>query len=376
MGIIQRFVTVGVACIGAIGSRLEAQAVRLHPTDSVLTQLAERSAARTSSPDAASRLRPLVQQLRSARVVSTFGREDGEAEDVFGHIAAAALLSSGRLLVLDRSFHAVRVHTPGKGWSMVGRQGSGPLDLRSAMTLWPERENEFAVADGVLGIKYVDVSENAARLNRVVKPGADITGACRRPHGGLAVFRTPGSDNRVVQLFDSSGKAGVAFGSGYPSESAMIRGIMSQGVVGCLSNGRFAFAISGLPFVHIHDSMGRRLWTVRLRDFEVGYQQETIDRSGRRSIGLAEKAQRFSLTLNIVEAADGVALVQVFTHSSNSLRQRRDFEVADTYLVDTNKGDVAYVGSTLPTVSQVTGRSLVTISNDPFPKVAIMELGR
>ncbi len=355
----------------AFAFELPAQRVRTHPSQAALQIRVDGVVSRAGRSELrVSPLTRMANRLRTAKLVRKVGTEDGDPEEVIGAINGAVLDDLGRLLVLDRSFHAVRVFQDNRPPMTIGRRGSGPLDLRNALAIWPLGSGGFAVADGVLGVKQVDAGKSAAVLRRTTHPGTDITGACQTPTG-FAVYKTPVPGGRLVQVFDSLGNAGVSFGEPYQAESALVLAILSEGVVGCHPSGGFVYALSGQPFLFGHDPTGKRKWTLRIQDFAVGVQEEKVDSKGRRSIGLSADVKEFSLITNIVGYGADHALVQVVYHNQRSLLGRKDFHRLDTYLVDGKNGHAIFVGSDLPRVSQITGEHVVFVANDPFPQVTV-----
>lgn len=360
---------------GLFGHGLGAQQIRRHPAAESMRQPVDHSVSRTVPVGGSSQeLAELARRFRAARLVRTVGVEDGSETESLGSVSGAVLDSRNRLFVLDRSFTAVRAFQEGVDPTIIGRRGSGPLDLRYGVSIWPEGDGRFGVADVVLGVKVIDASSVSPRLVRVVSVGTGITGACRSP-AAFVVYRSAGDANRLIQRFDTLGRPLDQFGAPYAADSPLVSAIMSEGVVGCGADGSVVYAMSGMPFVYGHRADGRRAWTLRISDFEVGEQQESIDAKGRRSIGLAPDVAQFSLIMNIVGVNARAALVQVVSHSPRSLRDRKDYERLDSYLVDLASGRAVFVSASLPMVSFVKGATLVAFTNEPFPQVRILELG-
>lgn len=352
---------------------LFAQRVQKHPMPAALQITAEQAVSTRSNGAGTADLERLAARIRGARTTRAVGSEDGEV--IFGAIVGVAIDDTERLLVLDRSGPMVHVLPVRESAFTVGRQGSGPLDLRTTLAVWPERNGALVVADGVLGVKYIDARTPSAKLQRIVSPGTGITGACKTP-SGLAVYRPRATDGKLVQRFDFLGTPGVAFGEPYRAGSPLATLIMNEGVVGCLPNGNTLHAVAGLPFVHGYDARGRRLWTLRLTDFTVGVQDETTDEKGRHSIGLSEDTREFSLTTNIAAITTDVAVVQSIYHTTRSLRARKAYERLDTYLVDSRTGRAIFVGANLPVISHARGDQLAAYLNDPYPRAMVMQLAR
>lgn len=349
--------------------------VTVHPTAESLALPVDIVVPRQLSTPKSAALRELADRLRSLRTVRQVGVEDGAESEVIGTVEAATLDGKGRLLVLDRAFQNVRLYESSTGSAtLIGRKGNGPLDLRSAFSIWPVGSSSFAVADGVLGVKIVSApARDSVRLERLL-PSVGISGGCGAG-GSIAVIRTPSTEVPPVQVFDETGRPLRSLGTPYRTTSSLARLILSEGVVGCLGDGRVAYALSHLPFVHLHSADGSRRWTARFSGFSQGYQEEKLY-GKRRGIGLREDTKEFSLVTRIIGAGSRLYIVQVAHQNLASLRLRKDFARLDTYAFDADSGEGVFVSSTINPIGAVRGDSVVTFSNDPFPQAFVMRGGR
>lgn len=373
-GLIASTLTVGNALYTS--SHAQAATIAMHPTAENLAVDARTVAKIGAGGRRSKTLQRFVDRFRELRTVRQVGVEDGAENEVIGAVESAAVDGHGRVLVLDRAFQNVRVFDSERGGVIViGRKGSGPLDLRAAFSIWPVGRNGFAVADGVLGVKYIIApTRDSVRLERIVPVRADITAGCGIGQTA-AVYRTPSDETPVVAILGEGGSLLRAFGSPYRTDVPLVRSIMSEGVMGCSVNGRIAFALNFLPFVHMYQANGTKLWSFRFTDFRQGFQEERLRSDGRRSIGLAEKTKAYSSIARVTGADDGLFLVQVAHHTVASRRLRSAFARLDTYVIDSSTGEGEYLTSQLPLVTQVIGRTIVTFSNEPFPQVTLMQIG-
>lgn len=355
---------------------LAAQRYELHPTQDQLRRpsdhVIEIGAGRLALPTV---LQPFVERMRSLQVAQALGSEDEADQVVFGAIAAVSVDHRGRLLVLDRAMHNLRVSDVGRmRWRTIGQQGSGPLDFRAVMAMAPLSGDSIMVGDGVLGLKVIRTAE-PARLLRRIPVATDLTSACVAGTS-YVVLRTSGSDGKLLTAYDERGAVKRHFGFAYPSRDPLVRTIMSEGVVGCMADGSVVAALSGLPFIEGYDAMGKKRWTARLSAFDVPYQELRTEKSGLQSIGLTKNIKMFSYVSRIVPVGRSAVLVQVVQHTRTSLRARKDFDHLDTYVVDVKTGNGAYVNSTLPPIGHVSPAEVIGFSNDPFPRALVMRSPR
>lgn len=368
--------TLIISVVFSKSSQAQTATLAMHPSAENL-EVDARTVGRVRSGGKRSRnLQHFLDRFGALRTIRQVGIEDGAENEIIGAVESAAIDGLGRVLVLDRAFQSVRVFDTERGQvTVIGRKGSGPLDLRAAFSIWPVGRNGFAVADGILGVKYIAApTRDSVRLERIMTVRADITAGCGFGQAA-AVYRTPSEDTPVVAILGESGSLLRAFGSPYKTNVPLVRGIMSEGVLGCSANGHIAYALNFLPFVHVYRADGVKLWSFRLGDFRQGFQEERQRSDGRRSIGLSEKTKDFSSIARVTGAGDGLFLVQVAYHTVASRRLRNEFARLDTYVIDSSSGDAEFLSSKLPLVAQVSGNTLVTFSNDPFPRVTLMQIG-
>lgn len=315
-----------------------------------------------------------VSRLNEARVVWTVGREDGRPEEVLGSLAAAVLDSRGRLAVLDRSFESVKLFSRNEQTPIeLSRKGSGPLEMRHGITLWPSGVDEFTLVDVIFGAKILKVSGRRTDLVRQIPLGGGVQWACRTSRG-VAAYSSTGDEKPLVHEFDPSGKLLASVGSAYVASSALVRSVMSEGTMACLQDTSFLVVMSKLPFVKKISADGRLRWVLRLRDFVVATETEDNDSQGRHSIGVSSGVNSWSYTLRVLELNPDVGLVQVAHHDAKSLRARASWARLTSYLVDLRTGESVAIGAKLPLVGQVTGDQLVAIENEPFPRAIVFQI--
>ena len=365
-------------------TRGHAQLIATHPTpDNLRVGGVVQTVARKDTVTRHAELDRMARRLRRAERVGSVGEADGDDAVVIGNIMDVAVDPRGRVLVADAANQSIRVFAAdGRPQFSVGQQGSGPLDFRLPVAIWAEASGEVVVVDAMLGAKYLSLADRrSARVNRIVKLDGAPTGACGAR--GMLFAYSPSLDKapgvaggieRVIRMHDAQGKTVRTFGDSYRDSSALVRGMMSEGTVGCLPGGSVVAALSKLPYVHGFDASGTRRWSLRFTDFTIGRELQQLDRERRNSIGLDPKNPTASYTRRITPLGPQFAAVQIGLITPRSLRDRSIWSRIDTYVVDTQSGRAAFVSSTLPLLSQLRGEQLVGFENDPFPRVILMRL--
>ncbi len=78
----------------------------------------------------------------------SIGRVEGDSDYLFGRVVSAGWLNDGRIFAGDEPAHTVRVYSPeGIHELNVGREGEGPGELGSILTVEPYRGDSLFVYD-------------------------------------------------------------------------------------------------------------------------------------------------------------------------------------------------------------------------------------
>jgi hypothetical protein len=343
----------------------------VHPSKASLTGTATERVVGlrdTSSTDV--NLDRQARRLRAATRIDSIGELDGDESTVLGLINDIAVDERGRVFVLDMGFSNLRVFSAdGTPEFTIGQKGSGPLDLRFGVSIWTTGNGAVAVTDAVLGTKYIAAENKAAtRLLRVVPTTGNPSGACESK-GQLITF-SPGAKatDKLIRKLDAAGRELSSYGEVYTASSSLARMIMSEGTVGCMTDGSTVSTQSKLPFIVSHTADGAERWRLRLRDFAPGRELEEVDEKSRHSIGLDPKSVTSSYTYRITPFG-GYAIIQVGNRTARSMRNRVLWERLDTYLADINTGKAVFVSARLPMLDEIRGSSVHGYDNDPYPRV-------
>jgi hypothetical protein len=322
--------------------------------------------------------------MRRAVTVDSIGQLDGPVETALGMIHDVAVDTLRRVYVADMANLVVRLFdSKGQSLTSIGQRGSGPLDFRNILALWIANNQDVAVADGSLGMKYIGLDRNhRPSLKRVVPLGMSPMSVCEVGKTYVALSPTldrsrtgePITVEQVVRVLDSTGRAVRTFGDSYRAGEPLVRMMMSEGQIACGPDGTVLLALSKLPFLRRFDTRGKQYWTLRFTDFVQGISLQRTSAKGRTSIGLDPANPNGSFTRKLTFMTPRIIAVQVALMTIQSLRERTQWAQIDTYLVDVASGRAAFVSSQLPLLSALQGDRLYAFSNEPFPRVLIMKL--
>lgn len=348
---------------------VHAQSEVRHPdAENLRDRAGTRYLARADSVTAAPELMALVRRLRSLRSQPVGTAEYGRIVDVS--------VRHGVVAVVDQGFYEVTlIDTASWTPTVIGQQGSGPLDFRTLIAVDVQARDRLQVFDMVLGLKTLAFGGmTAPRAVSVVPPRVAVWAACLRQRTPVVIAPSammPGSPDAagevepLLAVLDSVGSPSSRFGDSYRSPNPLTRRMMSAAVMGCSTRGDVAIGFVSLPFVRVFAADGQLRHNIRLRDYTQGWSVERRDANGRLSIGLAAGTREASQSRRIVEVAPDIFAVQVAT-----LRvERGSIATArlDTYLVSAQSGEGVFVGDHLPYLAASDGVPSFGFRDEPEP---------
>ncbi len=374
------------ATLIGIAQPLQAQATIRHPTDAnmsardtdVIVSLRD-----TTARDP--RLRYWRDALSGARRADSVGSLDGDVDEAFGTIVDIDV-SQSRIAVLDRSqMRVVFLDAQMRVAGTLGRQGSGPSEFRAPVGVSITGDT-LRVYDAALGHKTFVLTRPVSpgtRLLSAVPPVVAVQTLCFRDGGVYALAPSslqPGRERLgdvepLVSVLEPNGSVGRTFGESYRSPSALVRRVMSEGVIGCDARGRALIGLVKLPFVTAYSEDGRVQRRLRFREFETSTSLERPNSRGQMSIGVDPETRSMNSLSRIVHLDGDIFAVQVSRFELS--RDRRSFpEVGvQTYLLNILTFEAVAVGDHLPTIGKVDRAHLYSFANDPFPRVIRFTLG-
>lgn len=362
-----------------------AQAAIRHPTDANL---------RARDTDVTVALRDTVARdarlctwraaLVGASRIDSVGSLDGGVDEAFGTIVDLDV-SDSKIAVLDQSqMRVVFLNSELRVTGVLGRQGSGPSEFRAPINVSLAGDT-LRVYDAALGLKrfLVTWSSSGVRPLSSVPPAVAVQHLCIRTEGIYAIAPSslqPGRETRgdvepLVSVLGADGRVSRTFGQSYASPSALVRRIMSEGVIGCDARGRTVIGLVKLPFVTVYSEDGRAQRRFRLRDFDISSSLERPNSRGQMAIGLDPETQQMSAISRVLHLEGDIFALQVSRFQLS--RDRRSFPETEvhTYLLNVSTFEAVAVGTHLPRIGRVDGSYLYSFANDPFPRVIRFRLG-
>lgn len=364
---------------------MDAQSVVRHPTDANLRgRETDVSVSLRDTVARDTRLRHWREALRGARRADSVGSLDGDLEEAFGTIVDLDV-SGSRIAVLDRSqMRVVILDQEMRVSGTIGRQGSGPSEFRAPVGVSIIGDS-LAVYDAALGYKrflLVGPRYDGSRLVSATPPTVAVQDLCFQPSGLFALAPSSLQQGRersgdvepLVSVIGADGSVIRTFGQSYSSPNALVRRIMSEGVIGCDARGRALIGLVKLPFVTAYSQNGDVQRRLRFRDFDISSSLERPNSRGQIAIGVDPETQNMSALSRIVHLEGDVFAVQVSRYQLS--RDRRSFPEVEvqTYLLNISTFEAVSVGNHLPRIGHVDNNYLYSFANDPFPRVVRFRL--
>lgn len=319
----------------------------------------------------------LMTALRNATEVSRFGTVGpADRPDVFSEIAAIALGADSTVFVADARMNEIRAFdSSGSARTVASKVPSASTRFRALTGL------EWLSSDTlVVGDRSVDRTLRLAALRR--RPGGfDLARSIPLPFGPESFCAAEGQlfvrgwveDGTTIHRYSATGVLEHSFGSGYRSPSRLVREQLSDGVIACVAGSpiRVVEMLESWPYLYGYDAADTRRWISKLEDFTPQIIKSGMSPRGRPSV-LREGRVAYDVPKALL-AIPGTSfvLLQVGRREPATMKLSRELK---SYLIDAGTGEGWLVGSQLPRLFAISGRTLAGAVDEPHPAVVLYRL--
>lgn len=295
----------------------------------------------------------LAEDLSRATTILQVGSVDGIGPDVFGDLRDIVAMEH-RLYVLDAMASEVRVFSlSGEHLFSFGRRGDGPAEFRRAIALLPWRGDTLGVVSRS-SITLFQLHSDSATAGRRIATGSSVPSvrdACASSRGAYVLSAEAQSLDRPIHFIAHDGSSRRSLGDFYPHGNWLVRNELSEGIIACGSTGDVAVAFHNLPYLLVYNSEGHRRQIVEVDNFRPRRIHEVYTDDGRPGVR-GETQEYEDRMMSLVPLDAGIFLLQVGRFSAPSSEQPgfRPLVRLRTYVVASDSGTGAYVGTELPLV--------------------------
>lgn len=305
----------------------------------------------------------------------------GDDHQIFSHVAGAHVSKEGHILIFDDELQELRrFDATGRHMDSLGGLGDGPTELRYARGFVLPGDGSVVVLDQQR-LRVFTHDGDRWELSRMIStPSSDVRDGCTLD-GRYLFLAGPGHEPDDVQMeqrplslpnihrVDLDTEAVTSFGSGYLSETVLVRWDMSTGHIACVTqNDAVVFGFALTPLVRAyHGTSELPLWESRIEDYvQLGIEQRP-NQYGRLSVSWSWRLDHEYL-IRLHEGPLGSILLQTLRYSEATGDQH-----PRTYLVDPRSGAGALISETLPEVASFFAHGYVALLEDPYPRVEVRE---
>lgn len=189
----------------------------------------------------------------------------GNDHQIFSHIAGAHVSEEGHVLVFDDELQELRRFDPtGRYMDSLGGPGDGPTELRYAHGFVLPGDGSVVVLDQRRLRVFMHDGERWELSRMISTPSSDVRDACALD-GRYLFLAGPRHEPDDVQMaqrplllpnihkVDLDTEAVTSFGSGYLSETVLVRWDMSTGHIACVTqNDAVVFGFALTPLVRAY----------------------------------------------------------------------------------------------------------------------------
>lgn len=304
----------------------------------------------------------------SLRTLLTIGALETPPEQVFGQIADIDVDPVGRIFVLDSRAGNVRVFDfKGRLIGSFGRPGRGPGELANPLSLTLGPDGEILVSDLTRQVHVFRGRDfQYVRSFQIDISGLDMCMLGRR----LIVHGVNLTENRLIHVYDLSGKPARSFGSVYHSTNPDVNVAFSRGRIVCEPESGLVLFVprSGLPEVIAYDTSGTVQWVETIdqyrpiRVFEVD-----------RGYGVEVPPGGFHRVETFTRVQPGYVILQLALVTRESQADGRTYVQLSTILIRAASGTADYLGDSLPPISALGPSLVVEKTEDPFPQLKLYD---
>ncbi|MFN2326761.1 MAG: hypothetical protein ABR551_12865 [Gemmatimonadales bacterium] len=214
--------------------------------------------------------RPLTDFLRIEAAQVIVGDENARGPALFGDIHGVTVDGQGNLYVLDFSDRSVRAFSrTGQHLGSAGRQGRGPGDLISPLTIWHDGREFLYIVDQIDGVSRFRTGAGAPRYDTRFAAELQPKSICGI---GGQLYVGAVTESGIVHAITTDGRILRSFGGRFRSDS--IPGVqealnMSQLKLACDEQaGRIFVAEGANSRVRGYEAGGRLLWESKLPEYD------------------------------------------------------------------------------------------------------------
>lgn len=299
---------------------------------------------------------------------TVIGVLDGDATREFGLVQDAATDDQGRVYTLDSRYQRVRVHDrDGRLLAEAGRGGRGPGEFFIPRSLVLDTNGDVHVLD-----------QGNVRIHRYRLAGDELELLGTTPFQSLAVdlcaigeqYAIYGHDTEgIVRILDRSGSV-VRYISppAHDSSTSRLRRA-ATGPMACIpEHGMIVVAAQQNGTVRAFGEAGEAIWSVTLPDFTGLSSSDGPDGSVTYSVS---DAGFYHQVESLFVVSGNVLAVQWLELGEGTMPGEVPILRTLTHLLDARDGSRIGLQTDLPLVKRSYGASMISISSDPFPQVAV-----
>jgi 6-bladed beta-propeller len=322
------------------------------------------------------RLGQFVEQYAARRSLAEIGKLDGPGAETLGFVIDVTMSPDGsEIFVLDGGAFNVSVFgADGRYLYSIGGPGDGPGEFRIPEAVLLVSPDRLVVTDRFERIHRF----GRGRDGRFVYLDREIIGTLPRDacvfQPGFILHSVSGDEMEVLHRFEKSGHPSHAFAVPYRYSRYRPRATVSRGQVACSEDLGLVFLAfwvrSAVEAYRVDD--GSLAWHARLDGM---MPSKIVEVKG----GSAVRTGVFdSPEVHYLERASGgtrtvVTLQYVKILRDDFLAQNRRHTL-ETYVLDPETGEGQYLGDSIPRIMYLSERRMITLKNDPYPRLEVFEM--
>lgn len=303
---------------------------------------------------------------------AAFGSEADTAPDLIGNIAAALLLPSGRVVVLDDKQSELRIFdASGRPAQRLGRAGRGPGEFFNPLSIAADARGYIYVADLAHAVQVYAPGPAGYRYVRTMRIEVAAHGMCFLDTL-LVVQGMKFGEPQILRVYGRSGRLVNTFGTLYRSPNVLLNYQFPDGQIACDSRRGLIYYTprSAIGEVRAYRPDGSVAWRTLL----TGYKVNRIEGAAGGARVTVDEGVHMVHAFTLLPGRG--LLVQVAFLSPQALHDRVPFTTLHSFQLDPVTGQPTPLGEEVPPIVAATTDAVVVALNDPVPRFEVRRVVR
>jgi hypothetical protein len=352
-----------------------------HPTEENLDRDVSVSLSQSITSDQIDK-QQVIEKLNNRQFLTSIGNLSGNESEIFSDFFQVETTESEIVIYERGSYRISRFDFKGNFISDIEATGRGPNELNQPLQISVSKDTLYVVDEGY-EIKFLNLNHSEQNIETLFSTSNSlIEGICSLNEKFLIRFfstnaSTVTETSTILHLVNKeSEEIDFSFGKPYKANNQSLSQVLSEGIISCNEAVNTVVATSFiLPYIVAYNDQGEMIWIAEVENFRpIIYRQHNVPGG---SVQFRWNNETFiHNTLEILGYKEYL-IVQVTEFENfidNENRSRNKELQIETFLIHSETGESAYLGSDLPRILAISENYLITEKDEEFPAIEVFAI--